>query len=279
MMLEDKVDLKGGFYVRHPLSKTESTLLASLAERGRNIFTLEDVTSTLEVPYENAKVIVNRLVKKKWLIRLARGKYIIVPLEAGVKSLYTEHGFVIASHLVEPYYIGYWSALNYHGLSEQVPSVIFVVSSKRRKDRTILDTRFRFITIKQLKIFELIEVNISNSKVKISGVEKTIADCLDHPEYCGGVEAIAKALFFEHRELDMKKIIKNAVKMGNKTIIKRLGYLLDHFKYHEYEHLFKDVKLSKGYPKLDPKLPKKGTFNDRWKLLINVDISPERWMR
>ena len=279
MMLEDKADLKGRLYVRHPLSKTESTLLASLAERGRNIFTLEDVTSTSGIPYEYAKVIVSRLVKKKWLIRLARGKYIIVPLEAGVKSQYTEHGFVIASHLVEPYYIGYWSALNYHGLSEQVPSVVFVVSSKRRKDRTILDTRFRFITIKKSKMFELIEVNISNSKVKISGVEKTVADCLDHPEYCGGLEEIAKALFFEHKELDMKKIIENADEIGNKTIIKRLGYLLDLFEYHEYEHLFKDVKLSKGYPKLDPKLPEKGTFNDRWKLLINVDISPGRWMR
>ena len=279
MMIEDRADLKSRLYVRHPLSKTESTLLASLAERGRNIFTLEDVTSTLDIPYEYAKVIVNRLVKKKWLIRLARGKYILVPLEAGVKSQHTEHGFVIASHLVEPYYIGYWSALNYHGLSEQVPSAIFVVSSKRRKDRTILDTRFRFITIKKSKIFELIEVNISNSEVNISGAEKTIADCLDHPEYCGGLEEIAKALFFEHRELDMKKIVINADKMGNKTIMKRLGYLLDLFEYHEYEPLFKDVKLSKGYPKLDPKLPKTGTFNDRWKLLINVDISPERWMR
>ena len=278
-MIEDRADLKSRLYVRHPLSKTESTLLASLAERGRNIFTLEDVTSTLDIPYEYAKVIVNRLVKKKWLIRLARGKYLIVPLEAGVKSQHTEHGFVIASYLVEPYYIGYWSALNYHGFSEQVPSAIFVVSSKRRKDRTILDTRFRFITIKKSKIFELIEVNISNSEVNISGAEKTIADCLDHPEYCGGLEEIAKALFFEHRELDMKKIVINADKMGNKTIMKRLGYLLDLFEYHEYEPLFKDVKLSKGYPKLDPKLPKTGTFNDRWKLLINVDISPERWMR
>lgn len=277
--MDDEADLKGRLHVRNSLSTTESTLLASLSERGRNIFTLEDVTSTLDIPYEYAKVIVSRLGKKKWLIRLARGKYIIVPLEAGVRSQHTEHGFVIASHLVEPYYIGYWSALNYHGLSEQVPSAIFVVSSKRRKDRTILDTRFRFVTIKKSKMFELIEVNISNSEVKISGVEKTVADCLDHPEYCGGLEEIAKALFFEHRELDMKKVIENADEMGNKTIIKRLGYLLDLFEYHEYEHLFKDVKLSKGYPKLDPKLPEKGTFNDRWRLLINVDISPGRWMR
>ena len=277
-MLEGKADLKGRFYVRHALSKTESTLLSSLAGRGRNIFALEDVTSTLDVPYENAKVIVNRLVKKSWLIRLARGKYLIVPLEAGVRSLHTEHGFVIASHLVEPYYVGYWSALNYHGLSEQVPPVVYVVSSRRLKDRVILDTRFRFVTVKESKMFGSVEVEVSNSKVRVSGAEKTVADCLDHPEYCGGVEEVAKALFFEHGGLDMRMIVGYAERMGNGTVIKRLGYLLDLFNYREYDGLFEGVGLSKGYPKLDPKLPGRGAFNGRWSLLVNADVSPERWM-
>jgi len=278
-MMNDSADLKATFHVRRPLSTVESTLLSILAEKGRNIFTLEDVTSTLDTSYDNAKVIANRLVKKAWLIRLSKGRYIIVPLEAGVKSQYTEHGFVIASHLVDPYYIGYWSALNYHGLTEQVPPAIFVVSTKRRKDRIILNTRFRFITVKKSKIFGLADEIVSNSKVKISSVEKTVADCLDHPEHCGGVDEIAKAVFFEHKELEIKKIIGNAETMGNKTIIKRLGYLLELFNYHEYEQLFEDVKLSKGYPKLDPNAPRKGKFNDKWSLLININISPKSWMR
>lgn len=271
--------LKGGLYVRHPLSTIESTLLASLAERGRNIFALDDVTSILGITYEHAKVIVNRLEKKAWLIRLTRGKYLIVPLEAGVKSLYTEHGFVIASHLIDLYYIGYGSALNYHGLTEFVPSAVFVVSSKRRKNRTILHTKFRFITVTESKMFGIEEAIISGTKVKISETEKTIADCLDHPEYCGGVDEIAKSIFFEHKALDMKKVVENAGKMGNKTIIKRLGYLLELFGYHEYGHLFENIELSEGYPKLDPRLPEKGRFIDRWKLLVNTEINPERWMR
>jgi len=272
-------DPEGSFYVRHSLSTIESTLLASLSERGHNVFTLEDVISTLGVTYENAKVIVNRLEKKAWLIRLTRGKYLIVPLEAGVKSLYTEHGFVIASHLVNPYYIGYGSALNHHGFSELVPSVVYVATSKRRRNRTVLHTKFRFITVTKSKMFGTEAATISGTKVKISDVEKTIADCLDHPECCGGVDEVAKSIFFEHKELDMKKVVENAEKMGNKTIIKRLGYLLELFSYHEYEHLFENVELSEGYPKLDPKLPKKGKFNSRWRLLLNTEIDPERWMR
>ena len=271
-------DLKANFIVRHPLSTRESTLLASLAERGRKIFTLKDVTSTLNITYENAKVIVNRLVKKAWLIRLTRGKYLIVPLEAGVKSLYTEHGFVIASHLVDSYYIGYGSALNSHGLSELVPSAVYVVSNKRRKNRTILHTKFKFVTVSKLKLFGVEELIISGYKIKISNAEKTIADCLDHPEYCGGIDEIAKSIYFEHKELDMKKVVNYAKKLGNKTIIKRLGYLLELFNFHEYEYLFENVELSKGYPKFDLILSKKGKFNNKWKLLLNADINPKRWM-
>ena len=276
MEKEASENLNGSFYVRHPLSTVESTLLASLSESGCNIFTLDDVASTLDVTYENAKVIVNRLVKKAWLILLTKGRYLIVPLEAGVRSLWSEHGFVVASHLVDPYYIGYGSALNYHGLTEYVPPAVFVVTSKRSRSRTILSTRFRFITVTESKMFGAEEAVISGRKVKVSDVEKTVADCLDHPEYCGGLDEIAKSIFFEHKTVDVEKVIGYAEKMGNRTIIKRLGYLLEIFGYGEYGPLFGRVRLSEGYSKLDPKLPKRGKINERWKLFVNAEISPRR---
>ena len=271
-------DIKASLNVRQPLSSRESTLLSSLAEEGKNIFILEDVTKTLNTTYENAKVIVNRLVKKAWLIRITRGKYLIVPLEAGVKSLYSEHGYIIASHLVNPYYIGYASALNSHGLTERVSSTVYVITSKRRKNRTILHSKIKFITVSKAKIFGLTEVNISGKKVKISDKEKTIVDCLDRPEYCGGIDEIAKTIFFEHKELDMRKAVGYAKRMGNRTIIKRLGYVLDHFNFNEYDCLFENIELSKGYPKLDPNLPEREDYSHKWKLDKNVNINPERWM-
>ena len=122
------------------------------------------------------------------------------------------------------------------------------------------------------------EAVISGRKVKVSDVEKTVADCLDHPEYCGGLDEIAKSIFFEHKTVDMEKVIGYAEKMGNRTIIKRLGYLLEIFGYGEYGPLFGRVRLSEGYSKLDPKLPKRGKINERWKLFVNAEISPGRWV-
>ena len=278
MVVDIVKENKGTIYVRHSLSTIESTLLASLAEEGRNIISLEDVTSTIGVTYENAKMIVSRLMKKAWLIPLTRGKYIIVPLEAGVRSLHTEHGFVIASHLIDEYYIGYGSALNHHGLTELVPSSVYIVTNKRRSNRTILHTKFRFITVTKSKMIGFVDETVAGTSVKVSDTEKTIADCLDHPEFCGGIDEIAKTIFFEQSQFNVEKIIQYAESMGNRTINKRLGYLLDLFNYTEQLPLFEDIVLSNGYPKLDPKLPKKGKYNNKWKLQINTEINSKRWM-
>ena len=257
---------------RKGLSTAESGLLSSLAERGLNIFTLSDVTTDLNVPYKNAKVIVNRLVKKKWLIPLMRGRYLIVPLEAGVKGEYTEHEFVIASHLADPYYIGYWSALSYYGFTEQVPMTVFIVTPKRLKDRTILNTRYRFTALIERKFFGFKKESISDTRVNISDKEKTLADCLDHPEHCGGTGEIAKSLWNARDEVSIEKIIDYALKMGNSAILKRLGFLLELLEIDVSDRLITQIRehLKKGFVSLDPLEETRGHYSTRWRLLANV---------
>jgi len=267
-----KSDTNNAENERKSLSKAESSLLASLAEEGKNIFTLSDITERIDGSYKNAKVIANRLVKKKWLIPLTRGTYLIVPLEAGVRSEYTEHEFAIASHLAESYYIGYWSALNFHGLTEQVPMTVYVVTTKRLKDRTILDTRYRFITLIRRKFFGFEKESISNTSVNISDIEKTLADCLDHPEYCGGISEVAKALWNAKDEISMEKLIEYALAMGNSAILKRLGFLSELLQISISEGIMEKIEkhLKKGYVLLDPLEDKKGRYSTKWRLLVNL---------
>lgn len=257
---------------RKSLSTAESSLLASLAEEGKNIFTLSDITAKIESSYKNAKVIANRLVKKKWLIPLTRGTYLIVPLEAGVRGEYTEHEFVIASHIADPYYIGYWSALNFHGFTEQVPMKVFVATTKRLKDRTLLNTRFQFITLVHRKFFGFEEETVSNTAINISDREKTLADCLDHPEYCGGISEIAKSLWNAREETSMENLVDYSLRIGNSAILKRLGFLLELMQIDVPEKLMEKIRnhLKKGYVLLDPLEKKHGSYSTKWKLLANV---------
>ena len=211
--------------VRTGLSRNESLLLSSLSEKDKTIFKLEDVIVELKCSYTYAKVLANNLTKKKWVIVLRRGVYLIVPLSAGVKSRYTEHEFVIASHLVSPYYIAYWSALNFYGFTEQTPFTVFVATPRRIKNREVLNIKFNFVTLSKRKFFGFEPTVVSIYKINISDREKTLADALDHPEHCGGIPEVAKSLWNAKEVVSIEKIAGYAERMGNTAIVKRLGYL------------------------------------------------------
>jgi predicted transcriptional regulator of viral defense system len=263
---------------RQGLGKKETFLISSLARENRNIFNADDVRAIVD---GTAKKTINNLVRKKWILKLKRGLYAIVPLDIGVKGAdnFAVHNFVIGTKLVEPYYIGYWSALNHYGFSDQIPNTTFIATTRAKKKIEVLQTTYLFVQVTQKKFFGTTEIEIEGEKVRISDKNKTIADCLDHPEYCGGIDEIARAIFFSQEEIDLKKIKAYALKMGNLTILKRLGYILEASGLlTQYENVLKGARLSKGYSRLDPLSPRTGSYNDKWGLLVNVEVKPERWM-
>ena len=272
VLLVSVLDANDAHNVRGGLSRSESLLLSALSEKGKNIFKIDNVKAELNCSYEYAKVLVNNLAKKKWVILLNRGVYLIVPLSAGVKSLYTEHEFIIASHLVSPYYIAYWSALNFYGFTEQTPFTVFVATPKRIKSREVLDIKFKFVSLSPKKFFGFESVRISASSINISDREKTLADALDHPEYCGGMVEVAKSLWNSKDAVSIEKVGVYAKRMGNMTIVKRLGFLVECLGLTvDYEVLIKLEKMiSHGMSTFDPTLPKKGRYNSRWNLLLNI---------
>jgi predicted transcriptional regulator of viral defense system len=265
------VDASDTENVRAGLSRNESLLLSSLSEKGKTILSLKDVAAELKCSYEYAKVLANNLVKKRWLIPIRRGVYLIVPLSAGVKASYTEHEFVIASHLISPYYIAYWSALNFHGLTEQTPFTVFVATTRRAKDREILDARYHFTTLNK-KFFGFTAIAIGAHEVNISDREKALADALDHPENCGGMVEVAKCLWNARERASVGKVVRYAGRMGNTAILKRLGYLVESLDIGVDGGTLAKIRgsISPGISPLDPTMPRKGAHNTRWNLLLNV---------
>lgn len=260
------------------LTSRESFLISTLARQDKKIFNIEAARSVIE---KDTKKIMSSLIRKKWVLPLKRGLYAIVPLDVGVRGAdsFIIHNFVIASHLVEPYYIGYWSALNHYGFSEQIPRTTFIATTKTRMPLVIMNADYYFVKIQKKKFFGFNETEIEGWKVNISSPEKTIADCLDRPEHSGGIDEVARAIYFNHKELDMKKIYNFAEKMGNVTILKRFGYILEKVGLLDmYKEIFSGFSPTMGYPVLDPLSPKKGRHNSRWGLLVNFELNSSRWM-
>jgi predicted transcriptional regulator of viral defense system len=240
-------------------------LLDQLARK--RMFTVEDAMKVSDYDKGTLRVVLSRLEKMGWIERIEKGKYMVIPLGAK-KGEYTLNEFVIGSVLVNPSAIAYWSALNYHGLTEQIPATVFVqtTSRKKRQELEIFGVKYRIIRIKREKFFGIEKAWFDEFQVNVTDREKTVVDCLDKPKYCGGVIEVAKALAYG--DLDFERLSEYAVKIGNSGVVRRLGYLC--------EVLGLKIDLPKinvkNYLLLDPTMPKKGKVNSRWRLIINLDI-------
>jgi predicted transcriptional regulator of viral defense system len=60
--------------------------------------------------------------------------------------------------------------------------------------------------------------------------------------------------------------------MGNTAIVKRLGFLVESLSIDADPHALSGMRemISTGISALDPARPRKGVYNTRWNLLLNV---------
>ena len=233
----------------------------------KKAFTIGDAEQLGYTNKSVLKVILSRLEKKGWIERIEKGKYIVIPLGAE-KGKYTLNEFVLGSYLVDPCIISYWSTLNYYGFTEQIPRTVFIQTTSRKKHQevTIFGIPYKIIRIKEEKIFGTKKEWFEETKISLTNREKTIIDCLDKPQYAGGIIEVAKALRTE--EYDKKTLVKYAKKINNTGVIRRLGYICDFLQIPIYLPKIK----TRNYLKLDPILPETNELNAKWNLIINEEL-------
>ena len=250
--------------IRAGLGKLSAELLSKLAERDKRIFTLDDAKEQMDTTRPALTKLLSDLVRKNWLVRLTKGRFMLLPLEAGLEPSYTEHEFVIASNLIEPHYISYWPVLNYYGWTEQKSRTVFVATTKRKRNLKILGVDYTFVTLNRRKFFGFTALEIDGNAVNVAEKEKAIVDCLDLPRYSGGVAEVAKSIWNGREELDAAKMLRYASRIGNRAALSRLCYLLD-------VSGIKSVEVQAGsYSLLDPLRGRKGRYISRFKIIENV---------
>jgi predicted transcriptional regulator of viral defense system len=135
------------------LGQREAEFLSRLAQRGDTLFTTRQAQEFWGGPVLTSQAL-HRLQRKGWIERLARGVYMVVPLAAGPERHWAEDSFVVATHLAQPAAIAYWSAMHYWNMTEQIPQIVFVQTTRRKhKAQTLIGgVAFRFIVIAANKL-------------------------------------------------------------------------------------------------------------------------------
>ena len=231
-------------------------------------FTPSLLANLLGLKRRQAYRLLARLKAEGLVAEVEKGKFLLLGLEP---ERVLSNPFFIASHLVTPAYVSFWSALHFYGFTEQVPLTTFVATTKKKRPVTFRDFRFRFVTLKPQKFFGYRREMMDDLPVLIADEAKAIVDSLHQPRYAGGIAEVAKSLRAALDVVDVSTLVEYANRMGDKSLGSRLGYLLERLG-HPAEGLIR----SAGPVKLDPGRPRTGPYEGRWRVWVNVP-SAELW--
>ena len=258
--------------MEYRIGPLEARLLFTLEREGIAIFTTAQATELLGVKEGSVRRVLQRLTLKGRIQRVKKGEYHLVPSRAGYQPRWTEHIFTILEGILDEYYVGYWTALNYWGFTEQIPHTIFVATIKRHRPLSYGGNDVKYVTITPKKFFGWTREPIGETTFRVSDKEKTIIDSLDLPQHSGGIKEAVKGF---SEDLDYVKLERYAEKIGNGAVCKRLGYLMEVLSPDKHTQIVNQMQesLSASYSWLDPTAPKKVlAVNARWRLYINLTL-------
>jgi len=203
---------------------------------------------------------------------------------------------------VDPFaYVSHISAMDYHGLTDRIPKILYISSPPARKwsefarDKMQKDckaslneyfkynlpklTKTEFGKIEKYPVVKYSSIHrgafkkVEGRSIRVSTLGRTFLDMVREPDYCGGMRHVAEV--YRDNGAHYKKLIISEIDRHGKLIEQsRAGYLLEevcNIKDGVIDKWAERVKRG-GSRKLDPKTEYRSTYSERWCLSINTDL-------
>ncbi|MEM2290011.1 MAG: hypothetical protein QXK27_05475 [Candidatus Hadarchaeales archaeon] len=201
-----------------------------------------------------SKVRLHRLLKAGYISRLQR-------------NVYTVHRdpFLVASRIVWPSYISLWSALHFHGLTEQVPSEISVLTT-RIKSRTVVNfmhSRIVFRNIPPHHFFGFSKVRQGDFDIFVAEPEKALLDAVLLEDI--SLSEIYSILKSSSASLSLERLVDYVQRAGEEEATRRFGWMLESLGLRKLRR----VRFRREIP-LDYARPPEGRLDRRWGVIVNL---------
>lgn len=259
------------------LGETERLLFAYVQMRGQTTVRSGELLMPLQLTPAAERNLLSRLAKAGWIARVRRGLYLVPPkLPLGGKWSPDE---ILALNTVVAdasgrYQICGPNAFNRYGFDEQIPTRIYAYNDKLSASLTIGKVELSLIEVASARLGDTEETKTSQgwSAVYSSRVRTLVDAVYDWSRFNSlprGYDWIRKEL--AKKRVDAAQLIATTLKYGDKGTIRRVGALLE----REGVEARLLRKLEKAAPKTSslipwiPTLPKRGTVDRRWGVVIN----------
>jgi predicted transcriptional regulator of viral defense system len=209
------------------LSRTEAKVILSLEAEGVELVSLGQIRTRTGASPGFARKLAHDLVRKGWLQRVRRGTYLLNPSRHGPGAEPDADPFRIGSRLVQPYYFGYATAAELHGIFPQASRVYYIVTPARWVPGKSLAGRFRAVRVPRSRFFGFRSMVRRGVVLEVSDVERTVLDCLDRPELAGGLAGVSQILALAKPGLNWSRFGSYLDRLGNRSLTLRAGFLAE----------------------------------------------------
>lgn len=234
--------------------------LEFVKEMKKPVFSINDACKITGKGKEYTRLFLFRMKKNGKIMEIERGKY-------GLPA----NPFSVASNIIFPSYISFFSGLSYYGKTTQMPRIFFVAALESKKSIKLKDYEVKFVKLKQNRFFGYKREEYGGKVVFAGEIEKVILDCLLLPKYCPIKEtffAIENSI--NEKSLNINKLIEYTKKIKSSVLAKRLGYLLELANVNKFEKL--KPLINSKYERLNPLLKESKNKNKKWKIIINENL-------
>lgn len=207
------------------LNRTQLEFLEQVIGQFGMVVTYEEIAPYIPAQDEVSKrQFVSRLSQAGWLVRIKKGVYQIADLTS--LGTVTLSRYAVAQILASDSYVSFESALQFHGLHDQLMQTVLSVSLKQRKNATLDSTTYRFVKTTKKFFFGFGEHMFDGQSAQIATVEKALIDMIQLHRSAYTSDRVAEILADNLDQIDVERL-NDYLKRANLTSQRIFGLLFD----------------------------------------------------
>jgi predicted transcriptional regulator of viral defense system len=239
------------------------------------LFTLKEARERYAKDSHNRSILnmLHRLKHQGRIRQLANGVY------AGTLAAVPLNRYRVPEALRDDAVVAFHSALEWHGVANQVFQTVYYFSARPRKDVVFDNVTYhrvgppRVLNNPHQKLFQ---VTVGSDHTTVTERERSFADCLMFPDYGGGGEELDKSLAM-FPSFDFDAALEYLKLLRKPWLYSRLGFLLDR---HADRLFFRGKSREKFLRHLPSGVAYLGTKRPgnrwvaAWKLMVPETLAP-----
>lgn len=249
------------------------------------VFTLDEFRNAIEKKGVKSKYNSLKYYINKGKVRIIkRGLYYVIP-EGRSPEKFQPNSILIASRLSRKSVLGFHTSLEVMGYGHNIFHKFFYYSTRRKRKVNFRGEEFICVKTpenlqnKGLENLGVDEEYFHNQPIKFTNRERTFIDCLDRPEYGGGIEEVYRCVE-KYPYLNFEKLLEYLHAREKKVLFARVGFFLEQHREQFYveesllNKLHKEQQSSVVY--FDTKR-RKGKLVKSWNLVVPEKVIRREW--